>query len=120
MLAYARFQARGYPIGSGSVESANTVVMEMRLKGAGMHWARPHVNPWVALCTPPTTGPVAITLIPPLVALPMQPMAPPLSLPTESQAPKAPYRPPPDHPWRRFHIGRVKSPRPSAAVSAKL
>ena len=51
MITYARFRARGYPIGSGSVESANKVVVESRLKGAGMHWARPHVNPLVALRT---------------------------------------------------------------------
>lgn len=48
-MEYAQFQAAGYPIGSGSVESANKVVVEARLKGAGMHWAREHVNPMVAL-----------------------------------------------------------------------
>jgi hypothetical protein len=48
-LDYAHFQAQGYPIGSGSVESANKLVVEARLKGAGMHWARPHVDPMVAL-----------------------------------------------------------------------
>jgi len=48
-MDYARFQAAGYPIGSGSVESGNKVVVEARLKGAGMHWARAHVNPMVAL-----------------------------------------------------------------------
>jgi hypothetical protein len=48
-MEYARFQAAGYPIGSGSVESVNKGVVEARLKGAGMHWARPHVNPMVAL-----------------------------------------------------------------------
>lgn len=48
-MEYARFQAAGYPIGSGSVESGNKVVVEARLKGAGMHWAREHVNPMVAL-----------------------------------------------------------------------
>ena len=48
-MQYARFQAAGYPIGSGSVESGNKVVVEARLKGAGMHWARPHVDPIVAL-----------------------------------------------------------------------
>jgi len=48
-MEYARFQAAGYPIGSGSVESGNKVVVEARMKGAGMHWARPHVNPMVAL-----------------------------------------------------------------------
>ncbi len=48
-MDYGRFQAAGYPIGSGSVESGNKVVVEARLKGAGMHWARAHVNPLVAL-----------------------------------------------------------------------
>jgi hypothetical protein len=48
-LAYAQFQAQGYPIGSGVVESANKLVVEARLKGAGMHWARANVNPMVAL-----------------------------------------------------------------------
>jgi hypothetical protein len=36
-IDYARFQALGYPIGSGSVESANKLVVEARLKGAGMY-----------------------------------------------------------------------------------
>lgn len=48
-MDYARFQAAGYPIGSGSVESGNKLVVEARLKGAGMHWAPEHVNPLVAL-----------------------------------------------------------------------
>jgi hypothetical protein len=48
-MEYARFQAAGYPIGSGSVESGNKVVVEARMKGAGMHWAREQVNPLVAL-----------------------------------------------------------------------
>jgi hypothetical protein len=37
MLDYAWYHARGYPIGSGSVESANKLVVERRLKGVGMH-----------------------------------------------------------------------------------
>jgi hypothetical protein len=48
-IAYAAFRAAGYPIGSGSVESAHTVVVAARLKGAGMHWAREHVDPMLAL-----------------------------------------------------------------------
>lgn len=49
LLAYPTFQAAGWPIGSGCVESANKLVVEARLKGAGMHWAREHVNPMLAL-----------------------------------------------------------------------
>ena len=48
-IRYAEFQAMGYPIGSGAVESANKLVVEARLKGSGMHWARDDVNPMVAL-----------------------------------------------------------------------
>jgi hypothetical protein len=50
-VQYATFQAAGWPIGSGSTESANKVVVEARLKGSGMHWARAHVDPLVALRT---------------------------------------------------------------------
>jgi hypothetical protein len=48
-LAYATFQAAGYPIGSGGVESANKLVVGARLDGSGMHWARANVNPMLAL-----------------------------------------------------------------------
>lgn len=48
-MQYGQFRAAGYPIGSGAVESANKLVVEARLKGSGMHWARPNVNPMVAL-----------------------------------------------------------------------
>jgi hypothetical protein len=48
-MEYPRYQAAGLPIGSGIVESGNKVVVEARLKGAGMHWERGHVNPMLAL-----------------------------------------------------------------------
>ena len=50
-IRYVEFQAEGYPIGSGAVESANKLVVEARLKGSGMHWARAHVDPMLALRT---------------------------------------------------------------------
>jgi len=50
-VQYAAFQVASYTISSGSTESANKVVVEVRLKGSGMHWAREHVNPLVALRT---------------------------------------------------------------------
>jgi hypothetical protein len=49
MMRYAHFQAQGYPIGSGSVESANKLVVQSRMKGAGMRWASGHVNAMLAL-----------------------------------------------------------------------
>jgi hypothetical protein len=48
-IQYPQFQAQGWPIGSGIVESGNKLVVEARLKGSGMHWAEPHVNPMLAL-----------------------------------------------------------------------
>jgi hypothetical protein len=55
-IAYADFQAHGYPIGSGAVESANKLVVEQRLKGAGMHWDRQNVTPMLALRAIVCTG----------------------------------------------------------------
>lgn len=48
-MNYPQFIAQGLPIGSGSVECANKVVVEARLKGPGMHWARHNVDPMLAL-----------------------------------------------------------------------
>jgi hypothetical protein len=48
-MQYPHYQAAGWPIGSGVVESANKLVVEARLKGAGMHWSRASVNPMLAL-----------------------------------------------------------------------
>jgi hypothetical protein len=48
-MQYPTYQAAGWPIGSGSVESANKVVVEARLKGAGMRWGRENVNPMLVL-----------------------------------------------------------------------
>lgn len=48
-MQYPVFQAAGLPIGDGAVESANKLVVEARLKGSGMHWARAHVDPMLAL-----------------------------------------------------------------------
>ncbi len=48
-MDYPRFQAAGWPIGSGMVESGNKLVVEARLKGAGMRWAREQVNRMLAL-----------------------------------------------------------------------
>lgn len=48
-MQYPSFQAQGWPIGSGMVECANKIVMQARLKGAGMHWDTATVNPMLAL-----------------------------------------------------------------------
>lgn len=51
MLAYAYCDQAGLPVGSGCVESANKLVIEARLKGAGMHWRRDHAEAMVGLRT---------------------------------------------------------------------
>jgi hypothetical protein len=48
-MQYPTYQEAGWPIGSGSVESANKLVVEARLKGAGMRWERQNINPMLVL-----------------------------------------------------------------------
>lgn len=48
-MQYPSYQQAGWPIGSGMVESANKLVVEARLKGAGRHWERTHVNRMLVL-----------------------------------------------------------------------
>jgi hypothetical protein len=48
-MQYPVFQQQSWPIGSGIVESGNKLVVEARLKGAGMHWKRDNVDPMLAL-----------------------------------------------------------------------
>lgn len=49
LMQYPSFRRAGWPIGSGMVESANKLVVQARLKGAGMRWERKNVNPMLAL-----------------------------------------------------------------------
>jgi hypothetical protein len=55
-MAHNQFIQKGYPIGSGMVESGNKLVAEVRHKGSGMHWHRTHVNPMLALRTATCSG----------------------------------------------------------------
>jgi hypothetical protein len=150
MIRYAEFERAGYPIGSGSVESANKLVVEARLKQAGMHWAPAHVNPMVALRN------VACNdrweeAWPQIAARQQQarqeeklrhhcrsrvqpevrakPTAPPvLVLPAEAvvepekteSRPKPKYRPSADHPWRRFSFGKRCQQGRTGGSGAKL
>ncbi len=107
LLQYPTFAAAGWPIGSGIVESANKLVVEARLKGAGMHWARPNVNPLLVLRTAVcndrwdeawTHSATWLRRHP----VPRCPLAPPPPLPPEPPPPPAPLRPPAPHPWRQY------------------
>ncbi len=48
-IAYREFRERGWPIGSGCVESAHQHVVQDRLKGRGMRWGRPGATAMLAL-----------------------------------------------------------------------
>jgi hypothetical protein len=139
-LHYAEFLEQGYPIGDGSVESANKLVVEARLKGTGMRWAEQQVDKMLALRTiacndrwgegwlqleaehqaascrkreargeetrmmgradvPPAAAPERRE-VQPMVAG-SQDVPKPVPSVLDAPAPKRPYRPAADHPWRR-------------------
>jgi hypothetical protein len=49
MIDYPHFRRQQIPIGSGNVESGHKVVMQRRMKQAGMRWAEENLNPMLAL-----------------------------------------------------------------------
>ena len=49
MIDYPHFRRQQLPIGSGIVESGHKVVMQKRMKQAGMRWAEANLNPMLAL-----------------------------------------------------------------------
>lgn len=51
MLDYPHFRKQEVPIGSGIVESGHKVVMQRRMKQAGMRWKDENLNPMLALRT---------------------------------------------------------------------
>lgn len=143
-IQYAAFQAAGYPIGSGMVESGHKVVIGQRFKGAGQHWARHHLNPLLVLRTTSCTGrwteawPAIWAehcrmgrarrrtgqACPPTPAPPSRPASTP-PLPDPSPAVGTPPRPKlvvngrptKGHPWRRF--GGFRSQRSLVAAVPK-
>ena len=48
-LRYQQFREAGYPLGSGTVESACKLVMQERMKQAGMRWSRDGAQAMLAL-----------------------------------------------------------------------
>jgi hypothetical protein len=129
MIDYAHFQLKGWPIGSGSVESSHKVVVHSRMKQAGMRWADPHIDPMLALRNLVCNNRWADGWQQIVdfhwqqhhhqlreKARRQRPSAPPITLACVKVAPVAqkienlslsatnsndPYRPADDHPWRR-------------------
>ena len=48
-MVYGHFRAAGYPIGSGTVESACKLVVQQRMKQPGMRWRRANAQAMLAL-----------------------------------------------------------------------
>jgi len=130
LIDYPHFQKQGFPIGSGSVESSHKVVVQSRMKRGGMRWAKEHVDPMLALRNLVVNGrwvdgwPLIVAyhwqqkrqaMIE--VARRQRPSGPPITFASVKVAPSSsteesppapkpkknrqPYRPAPDHPWRR-------------------
>jgi hypothetical protein len=139
-MQYPSFQAEGWPLGSGMVESANKLVVEARLKGAGMHWTRASVNPMLtlrnAVCNDRweeawressaqirQAGVVRRPVQPKRVAAPEPPasLTPPLAAPVVERpaAVDPPSKPAAPHPWRRTNYA-TKARMAEAKAEAKL
>jgi len=49
MINYVEFKNAQWPIGSGAGEAAHKIVIQARMKGAGMRWGVDNINPMAAL-----------------------------------------------------------------------
>ena len=89
------------------VESANKLVVEARLKGAGMHWQRGHVDAMLALrnllCNAAQRAQY-VALHPEWLA-DLKPAHQPAPPPPPTPKSAKPAR---DHPWRRSPIGKAR------------
>ena len=161
-MPYPTCQQEGWPMGSGAVESGNKLVVEARLKGSGMHWARENVNPMLglrnAVCSDrwdeaweqiydhrrrqaqehrirraQHLAALSQALsdndaLPVVDALPRSDVAestpaPVAVLPVEKERvtqPRQPWRPPPDHPWRKYPACTQSRSHPRPAMDAKI
>jgi hypothetical protein len=120
-MAYPRFAARQFPIGSGAVERACKSRIEQRATQAGMRWRRPGLQavprpagPAPAAPPTPAAPPAPLPLVAADPRLEMLPTGrhdpPPPALPPPTPLhPPAPARPAPAHPWRRPLHPRARS-----------
>jgi hypothetical protein len=138
-MQYPSFVSEGWPIGSGMVESANKLVVEARLKGAGMHWSRLSVNPLLALRNALCNDRWAEAWQQSTAHIrrygiqrrPVEPKQTPVARPTEAVYAAAPaadvevveqvreQKPAADHPWRRTYQA-TKARMPDEQRKARL
>jgi len=148
MIKYNEFQTLGYPIGSGSVESANKLVVESRLKQAGMRWARHNIDPMLGLrniacndrweeawpqlvnnkleATNQHRKQRRALKSPEQLQRPEMTASPAQMEDTEDHQDitvkakaKVPYTPAPEHPWRRKVFGSARYSTPKGFTHAK-
>jgi hypothetical protein len=137
LLNYPYFRQQGYPIGSGCVESAHKIVVQSRMKQAGMRWAEANVDPMLALrnliCNDRwSQGWLQIvayrhqqqskkhrlkcrlalqSLAPATPDKPIEQTLPTLTQIKTKPDPQQPQRPAANHPWRHASIGRARFPK---------
>lgn len=81
--------------------------------------ARRQVKAPRPVATPPPAQPVVLAMAPTAGPKPARRPSP-SPKPTVPKAVKAPYRPPPDHPWRRLPISWKSAQQTEIATFAKL
>jgi hypothetical protein len=131
MLNYPHFRKQGYPIGSGCVESAHKVVVQSRMKQAGMRWAEANVDPMLALrnliCNDRwrqgwqqivtyrqqqqlknLRHKCRLALQSSVPVEPDKPTVTSTKTTPDPALPKQTHRPAPNHPWRRSPVGRPR------------
>ena len=105
MLHYVEFKSAQWPIGSGSGEAAHKVVIQARMKRAGMRWHPNNINPMAALrnliCNDrwQSDWPLIVAAQMPRTAKPVAPPA--LRLPVGFQLRPA-------TPWRDQPVGKAR------------
>ena len=120
-INYQTFKAAAWPIGSGAGEAAHKVVVEARLKQAGMRWATDNVNPMVALrnliCNdrwdeawPAVVSHLRHPLCPPASTAPDRDQVPAGTLPPG-------FKLKPATPWRNMPVGKAQYSPSSPAKS---
>lgn len=102
-IRYADFAAEHWPLGSGPVETAHKLILDPRLKGAGMRWHPDNLNPLLALRNLhvnerwASDWPLALAHL----RLRSQPARPPTSLLPPG------FTPQPAPAWRNLPVGRA-------------
>ena len=111
-MQYPAYQAQGWPIASGAVESSHWTVVASRLQGAGMHWGSTHVDPMLALRNVICSGYWELAW--PQIEHYLRQQAQRVRFARRAQRRKAAAPPPPVRPDKRAQLTKRKATRKSA------